>query len=157
MSLVFKPPTNIAKRDIKRKYCFLAGSIEQGKADDWQTDMGEFLVSQGWGAFNPRRDNWDSSWSQEFENAVFNQQVSWELDALEKADIIMLYFDPSTQSPISILEFGLYAKSGKLYVIIPEGFWRKGNIDITCHKYNVPIFHSIDQFKTFFREHKNEL
>ena len=155
--MIFKPPTNIAKRDIKRKYCFLAGSIEQGKAEDWQTLMGDFFLNQGWGAFNPRRENWDSSWVQEFENPVFNQQVSWELDALEKADIIMLYLLPDTLSPISMLELGLHAKSGKLFVIAPDGFWRKGNIEITCHKYNVPLFSSLEEFKAFFLEHKSIL
>jgi|ERR1044072_579367 hypothetical protein len=157
MNLIFKPPTNIAKRDIKRKYCFLAGSIEMGKAEDWQSEMGDFFISLGWGAFNPRRENWDSTWEQAFENPQFNQQVSWELDALEKADIIILYLAPGTLSPISMLEFGLYARSGKLYVISPDGFWRKGNIEITCHKYNVPLFDSIPEFKGFFREHKNNL
>jgi hypothetical protein len=157
MNLIFKPPTNIAKRDIKRKYAFIAGSIEQGKADDWQTDMGEFFVNQGWGAFNPRRENWDASWEQEFENPVFNQQVNWELDGLERCDLVVLVLLPGTLSPISMLEFGLYAKSGKLYVVTPDGFWRKGNIEITCHKYNVPLFNSIEEFKGFFREHKNDL
>jgi hypothetical protein len=155
--MIFKPPTNIAKRDIKRKYCFLAGSIEQGKAEDWQTSMGDFFLNQGWGAFNPRRENWDSTWTQDFENPVFNQQVSWELDALEKADMIMLYLLPDTLSPISLLEFGLHAKSGKLFVIAPDGFWRKGNIEITCHKYNVPLFNNLEEFKAFFLEHKNNL
>jgi hypothetical protein len=154
---IYIAPDNILYRDRSLKYIFLAGSIEENRAEDWQTDMGEFFIEQGWGAFNPRRENWDSTWEQKFENPMFNQQVSWELDALEKADIIVLYLAPGTLSPISMLEFGLYAKSGKLYVIAPDGFWRQGNIEITCHKYNVPLFSAIDEFKGFFREHKNDL
>jgi GDPmannose 4,6-dehydratase/GDP-4-dehydro-6-deoxy-D-mannose reductase len=34
---------------------FLAGSIEMGKAIDWQTDMSEFFSKNNWGVFNPRR------------------------------------------------------------------------------------------------------
>ena len=89
---------------------------------------------------NPRRDYWDSSWPQTFENANFSQQVNWELNALDKADVIIMYFSPGSQSPISLLELGLYANSNKMIVCCPEGFWRKGNVDIVCDKYNIPLF-----------------
>jgi len=94
---------------------------------------------------NPRRDDWDSSWEQKIENAQFKQQVEWELDALEYADWILMYFDPSTKSPISLLELGLFAETGKLIVCCPEGFWRKGNVDIVCEKYGVPQVDSIEE------------
>ena len=48
-----------------------------------------------------------------------------------------MYFDPNTKSPISLLELGLFAKSGKLIVYCPEGFWRKGNVDVVCKRYEV--------------------
>ena len=44
-----------------------------------------------------------------------------------------------------MLELGLYANSGKLLVCCPKGFWRKGNIDVVCEKYNIPIYESLDQ------------
>jgi hypothetical protein len=56
---------------------------------------------------------------------------------LEKADKIIMYFDPKTKSPISLLELGLFSRSDKLMVICPDGFWRKGNVDIVCEKYNI--------------------
>ena len=86
---------------------------------------------------NPRRDDWDSTWLQEIDNPKFREQVMWELDALEEADIIVMYFDPNTKSPISLLELGLFARSKKLIVYCPDGFWRKGNVDIVCRKYGV--------------------
>jgi hypothetical protein len=52
-------------------------------------------------------------------------------------------FLPDTKSPISLLELGLYASSGKMLVCCPEGFWRKGNVDIVCEKYNVRVFDNI--------------
>lgn len=116
---------------------FLAGSIEMGKAERWQERIIRELEDEPITFFNPRRDDWDSSWKQEIGDPQFNEQVNWELKALEEADIILLYFDKDTYSPISLLELGLHAKSGKMIVCCSDGFWRKGNVDIVCSKYNV--------------------
>ncbi|MBQ0740161.1 nucleoside 2-deoxyribosyltransferase domain-containing protein, partial [Aquimarina celericrescens] len=68
-----------------------------------------------------------------------------ELDALEQADRIIMYFDPATKSPISLLELGLFAKSGKLLVCCPKGFWRKGNVDIVCERYKVDQVNNLEE------------
>lgn len=140
----YKSPENIALRDRKRKSVFLAGSIEMRNAENWQEEMAKFFSREGWDILNPRRDDWDSSWEQKFENAQFYQQVNWELNALEHADLIVMYFDPNTKSPISLLELGLFARSGKLMVICPDGFWRKGNVEIVCNYYNIPFYNKLD-------------
>ena len=119
------------------KSIFLAGSIEMGKAVEWQSKLIESVPDKPYIFFNPRRDDWDNSWEQEITDKNFRQQVEWELKALEVADIIIMYFDPKTKSPISLLELGLHAREGKLIVLCPEGFYRKGNIDITCKKYGI--------------------
>jgi len=116
---------------------FLAGSIEGDTAQKWQDIVIEHLTNDIGILVNPRRDAWDSSWKQEINNLKFNEQVNWELEALEKVDLIIMYFDKSTKSPISLLELGLFAKSGKLIVCCPNGFWRKGNVDIVCNRYGV--------------------
>lgn len=121
----------------KRLSVFLAGSIEMGNAIDWQTTAIEMLKDANIDILNPRRLDWDSSWEQKINNEKFYEQVKWELDALEEADLIIMYFDPKTKSPISLLELGLYARSGKLIVICPDSFWRKGNVDIVCDYYNI--------------------
>lgn len=143
----FKAPKNISKRDFLLKSVFLAGSIEMGKAVDWQTEMSEFFHARNWNIFNPRRDDWDSSWEQNYSNPQFSQQVNWELNALDVADLIIMYFDPATKSPISLLELGLYASSGKLRVVCPDGFWRKGNVEIVCNKYNIPFYDDLKVLK----------
>lgn len=140
----YKPPKNIALRDRARKSVFLAGSIEMGKAENWQVRIGNYFTREQWDVFNPRRDDWDSSWTQEFENPQFFQQVTWELNALEQCDLIIMYFDPSTKSPISLLELGLFAHSGKIKVICPDGFWRKGNVEVVCNYYNIPFYNNFD-------------
>lgn len=141
---IFKPPHNIALRDHSKKSVFLAGSIEMGVSENWQEKAEKFLFHAGYNVFNPRRDNWDSSWEQNFQNPQFYQQVNWELDALEKADLIILYLSPETKSPISLLEMGIHIKSGKLHVVCPSGFWRKGNVEITCNRYNVPLYDNLE-------------
>lgn len=147
---------NISKRDMSKNHVFLAGSIEMGKAEDWQSQMTQFFNELDWGVFNPRRDDWDSSWKQDFDNPQFFQQVSWELNALDVADFILLYLVPETLSPISLYEFGRYSQSGKIAVVCPEGFWRKGNIEIACHKDNIPLFDTLDDFKQFFQTYKKD-
>jgi hypothetical protein len=124
---------------------FLAGSIEMGAAEDWQTivtnKMEEFEIPVT--LFNPRRDSWDSSWEQRESNPQFNQQVNWEMDRLNECDFIFMYFSPGTKSPISLLELGLMASSGKLVVVCPDGFWRKGNVEVVCNYYNIPFYNNL--------------
>jgi hypothetical protein len=116
---------------------FLAGSIEMGVAVNWQQRVEMALAETDIVIFNPRRDDWDTSWVQSMDNPQFREQVEWELAAQEKASVIAMYFDPSTKSPISLLELGLFARTGKMIVCCPDGFWRKGNVDIVCHQYGV--------------------
>ena len=101
---------------------------------------------------NPRRKEWDASWEQRMDNPNFNEQVNWELDALEKATVILMYFDPKTKSPISLLELGLFAKSGKLVVCCPEGFWRKGNVDIICNRYGILQVEDLEEAIEFMKK-----
>lgn len=124
---------------------FLGGSIEMGKAVDWQKEVIEALKNKQIIFLNPRRNDWDSSWEQKITNPEFKLQVTWELTALEFSDIIVMYFDPNTKSPISLLELGLHAKSRKVIVYCPEGFWRKGNVDIVCEKYGIKQVESVDE------------
>jgi hypothetical protein len=148
--MIFKPPMNIAKRDTNINHVFLAGSIEMGKAEDWQAEMTGFFNLHDWGVFNPRRDDWDPTWVQDFDNPQFAQQVNWELNALDNADFILMYFAPDTISPISLYEFGRYSESNKMAVVCPKGFWRKGNIEIGCHKDGIPLFDDFNSFKKYF-------
>lgn len=132
----FTPPTKIPL-DAPRPWVFLAGSIEQGAAPNWQARVCAELSDVTGSALNPRRPDWDASWKQHKGAPLFREQVQWELDLLERADTIVMYFAPDTKAPISLLELGLYASSGKLVVVCPEGYWRKGNVDIVCERYGV--------------------
>ena len=134
------------KLEIKEGYVsiFLGGSIENGKAVLWQQQVIKELENCNYIFLNPRRDDWDSSWVQKESNPQFKEQVLWELKALEFADMIIMYFDPNTMSPISLLETGLHAKSRKLIIYCPEPFWKKGNIDVTSEYYGIRQVNSFE-------------
>lgn len=142
-STCIKPPHAIPANDTRPKV-FLGGSIEMGKAENWQAELEVKLSKHNVLLLNPRRDDWDSSWQQLSTDTNLRTQVEWELDALESADYIIMYFAPNTMSPISLLELGLHARSNKLLVVCPEGFWRKGNVDIVCEKYNIRQFETLE-------------
>ena len=82
------------------------------------------------------------------------EQVLWELNNLDDADVIVAYIDPKTLSPITLLEIGLHAKGGKLIVYCPDGFWRKGNIDVVCRKYNIKQVETFDELIKEINESK---
>jgi hypothetical protein len=135
--IVLKPPAPIVVPQGMRAI-FLAGSIEMGVAEDWQArvtaglaDCDEVVI------LNPRRDDWDSSWRQSIDEPRFRAQVEWELDGLERADVIAMYFAPDTRAPITLLELGLHARSGRLVVCCPDAFWRRGNVDVVCARFGV--------------------
>lgn len=124
---------------------FAAGSIEMGKAENWQDVLHEELKEFSGTLYNPRRNNWDSSWEQREYNDEFNKQVNWELDNLYNCDIIFMYFSPNTKSPISLLEFGMFYGIKNMIVVCPDGYWRKGNIEIVCSRYNVPLYNTFEE------------
>jgi hypothetical protein len=141
---VIKPPALLPHVESGATV-FLAGSIEMGKAEDWQTMVSNVLTGFKGYVYNPRRDDWDASWKQSINNVQFREQVEWELRALERSDLIFMYFQPGTQSPISLLEYGLYVKSNKLVVCCPEGFWRRGNIEVTSVMYGVTVHDALPE------------
>jgi hypothetical protein len=129
----------------ERFMLFLAGSIEMGKAELWQERVSKSFQEENILILNPRRDDWNSSWIQDISDENFKEQVTWELDGLDASDLILMYFSPETKSPISLLELGLYAGLGKVIVVCPEGFWRRGNVQIVCERYGLQIFDTLEE------------
>ena len=141
MTQLYKSPAKLP--DSYRSSVFLAGSIEMGDAPDWQAEITRAMEGHVGMILNPRRDDWDSSWEQSPDNAEFYAQVTWELQAMENCSVIAMYFAPSTRAPITLLELGLHATSRKLVVCCPEGFWRKGNVEMVCLRHGVPTAPSL--------------
>jgi hypothetical protein len=136
---VYKPPTNGAS-NYESYSIFLAGSIEMGKAEDWQTLFTEYLksvsVERDVDIYNHRRDDWDASW----------EQVTWELDEIGRADLVVFNFVADTVSPITLLELGLCADNNKNIVVhCPKDYFRYGNVAVVCDRYNVPMVKSFNE------------
>lgn len=143
-------PTGV---NLNKVVLFLAGSIEMGKAVDWQTQLINELEDNDLVVLNPRRKDWDSSWEQKISNPQFKEQVTWELDGLACANIVPLYLAPGTMSPISLLELGLFNYK-RVVIYCPEGFWRKGNVDIVAERYDLFV---TEDYGAWVEEIKREI
>lgn len=141
--IVIKP--NSENQEKLGKSIFLAGSIEMGLAEDWQKKTSGIFKDYNLTFLNPRRDNWDSTLTQEMMNKEFSYQVNWEMDNLDECDIIFMNILPDTKSPITLLELGLHADSKKIIVCCPDGFWRKGNVEIVCSRFNIPLYNNFEE------------
>ena len=143
MAIEVKAP---AKYDAAKRYTiFLAGAIDQGQAEDWQEKVARALDEFDITILNPRRDHWDPSWDQTPENPEFRQQVEWELDAQEAADMVIFVFTKDSKAPITFLEFGLFAPKKDAVVCAEDGFYRSGNLQIVSERLNVPYYDNLDE------------
>ena len=124
---------------------FLAGTIDNGNSKDWQSELIKDLeniedkLSYELTIYNPRRFNYDSNASKQ----LLEEQIKWEQEYLDKADLIIMNLANDSKSPISLLELGLYAKSEKIIVFCSNTFYRYDNIRLTCEKYNIPLFDNL--------------
>ncbi len=148
---IIKPPEPIFCEEDTLSV-FLAGSIEMGRAEDWQAVLERALSDLPVVMLNPRRDAWDASWEQSISNPEFRGQVEWELEGLERASLIAVYFAPDTKAPITLLELGLFAQSGRMVVCCPPGFWRRGNVEVVCARYGVPLVAELSELVRVVRE-----
>lgn len=135
---IITPPD---RRKAGGRSVFLAGSIESGKAEDWQKGMSLALSADGITVCNPRRADWDSAWDHDVTTgSPFETQVSWELDHIEKADLVAMNIKAGTVSPITLLELGIILATRKPVIIrCEDGYFRKGNVVITARRYGVAV------------------
>lgn len=145
--LELKPPFELKSYKQGIKKIFLGGSIEMGKAEHWQSKIVDAFSDSDVIFFNPRRDDWDSTWKQDpKEGTKFHEQVTWELDHIDMSDIVVIYFDPKTQAPISLMELGLALISKKdVLVCCPDGYFRKGNVVITAKRHGKEVINTFDE------------
>lgn len=124
---------------------FLAGTIDLGASEDWQRSFIDYLDTLSTThitVLNPRRDTWTGTPT--MDNPEFVKQVNWELDALERADVIVMRLLGTSKSPVSLLELGLHARSGKLVVHCDADFYRIGNVSVVCERYGITRVGSYD-------------
>lgn len=155
MATVLKAPQHYIQED--EMSIFLGGSIDMGAAENWQERLTKDLsVYNDIVILNPRRDDWDSSWIQDpTPGTQFHQQVSWELDCQEKADVNIYYFTADSKAPITLLELGLFYGDNVL-VCCPKEFYRYGNVKMVCDRYNVTMVETYDELVKIIRETLDE-
>ena len=112
---------------------FLAGGIS--KCDDWQSEVIEELkFDENVTFYNPRQKSFDI---ENFASAV--DQITWEYERLEKADIFSMYFcNSESDQPICMYELGrnivrMQIKHpndwmNRIVVSIEEGYKRKTDV-----------------------------
>jgi len=90
-------------------------------------------------------ENWNDKVEQVASNPEFREQVEWELDAQDNADMVIFVFTKDSKAPITFLEFGLFAPHKDAVVCAEEGFYRQGNLDIVAERHKVPMYHNLDE------------
>jgi len=137
--MVYIAPYKLPIKQKDSRYFFLAGSIDYREENPWRVNFYRFS-SNKLHFFDPTRKDHDA-----LNNAQMQEHINWELDALELSDKIILNFLPESKSPISLVELGLYAKSGKLIVVCPKEFYQKRYIKTLCKKYRIKLHNSLDE------------
>lgn len=152
-AVVHKPPV---RPDVKRLSVITFGAIQSDPSKDWQTSLATSLSDLPVDILNPRRDDWDSSWVEDISFPKFKEQVEWEMDYAKVADVIVFYFVPGTLTPITLLELGMYAGTGKAIVCCPKGFYKRGNVQMVCLRYGIDLLESLDELKAKVRTRLEE-
>ncbi len=138
---------------------FLAGSIENGAAVDWQSEVKAALADmKNLVIFNPRRDDWNASWTNRKAFPPFAEQVRWEHRHLLTADVVCFNFCGGTVSPITLMELGMVAGTGigkafpqRVIIRCPDDYFRKGNVEMIAEVLGVQVLNTYDEFITAIR------
>ena len=130
---------------------FTAGSIEMGNAVNWQPLMANHLRDLPITVCDPRRP--DNDWNPAMarvpdDNGLtgMQAQIDWELNAQDRVTVICFFFDVDTNSPVSRLELGLFAKSNKVVVCCDDRYHKWDNVKATCERYKIPFAKTFEEF-----------
>jgi hypothetical protein len=151
---------------------FLGGTIDMGASRDWQKELQIYAYDrfepehQNITFYNPRRpEPFDGL--QSIENDKFTGQVHWEFDHIDECQVMIIYLVGGSLSPISLLEFGYYLgklsadkkfwEEQRLLIACEPGFWRKGNIEVLCDRFAIPLADDIEQIAVWLEAQVKDL
>ena len=153
----YKPPVRPDYLDSTKFTIFLGGSIDMGRAENWQerlaTDLSDYdsdLI-----LLNPRRTDWDPTWPQDpTPGTNFNLQVSWEFLYQDQSDLNLYYFGDDSAAPISFLELGSYGTDSPKDTVVrcSPKFYRYGNVHLFCEKHGITLTHTYEECLTELRK-----
>jgi hypothetical protein len=135
---------------------FLAGSTARTDEPDWRETLKAALAHLPVTIIDPVRTDWDSSWREDISFPPFREQTEWELDLQDQADIVVFFFHPRTPAPVSMLELGLCARSGRAVVGCPPGYWKKGNVDTVATRLGLKLVEDKEDLVEAVRERLRE-
>lgn len=120
---------------------FLSGSVA---GDDWRAGLVKRLKDRDIIFLDPRSDDY-SSLKMTADDPTFREQVEWEGNGLEQASLIAMYFNHDSAAPITLLEFGLFARSGRLIVRCPKEYKYKAHVDVLCSRFGIEQVGTLDE------------
>ena len=141
-SIVHYPPSPVT---VTKPSVILFGNIDKRTGVDWRDELASALSNLPIEILNPDRKDWDSTWVEDISFPKFKEQVEWEMSYAQIADIIVFHFAPDTLAPVSLLELGMYANTGKVIVCCHPEFKKRGNVQIVCLKYNILLLEGLNE------------
>lgn len=152
MAIEIQAPHAVPKELRDKPHIFLGGAIDMGKAEEWQKRLIKDLEEYDVVLLNPRRDDFQMDAVQSKDNPYFREQVEWELRMQAQADLCVYYIPAGSQSRITLLEIGLFCLNQDHVICCPEGFDRKGNVDITAEYFDLNLQETYEMMLMFIRK-----
>jgi len=136
-----------------KKSIFLAGSITGAR--NWQKEVVQAIKDFDVVVFNPRRDNFPIH-----DPSAALEQITWEHEMLRKADMIQMWFDGNTVSPICLFELGAWIMTSKPMVIgMDPNYQRRQDVEIQTKlvRPEIPIVYAMDDFTNVVSDMINQI
>ncbi|KAF7551251.1 hypothetical protein G7046_g7770 [Stylonectria norvegica] len=143
-------------KQIYKKSIFLAGTTSKTGEPDWRETLTDALAEWPITIFNPKRDDWDSIWTEDFSDERWKEQVEWELEMQDLANVIVVLFHGVSSAPVSLLELGLHVRSGKVIACVLDGYSKKGNVKAVCLRYQATFVETEDDLRRTVIERLDE-
>jgi hypothetical protein len=134
---VVQAPSRPSDDMAPRPSVFLGGTTSATPSGDWRRRLAACLASHPVLLLDPRRADWDAGWREDLSDARWAEQVAWELDMQERADVLVFLLHPVSDAPVSLLELGLCANDPARRVVVCalDGYPRSGNVEAVCRRY----------------------
>lgn len=129
----------------RRTSIFLAGITTATGEHDWRQTLAQSLSKLPVDMYNPVRSDWDATWREDFSDTRWAEQVEWELEMQDAADLVVVFFHTATDAPIGLMELGLCVRSGKAIVCALDGYSKRGNVEAACRRYGGTLVATEDE------------
>lgn len=132
-----------------RPAIFLAGGISD--AEDWQHAFVRLLPDGDYSILNPRRRDFPQG-----DPLVQTEQIEWEHQHLQKADLVTFWFPPQTLCPIALFELGTCCSAGTpIAVGADPGYARRFDVwaQLQLRRPDVELVDSLEALSRQVAEH----